>query len=231
MVEIAGEADSLKSRFMLYMCNSLIENNMFTCWISSGKLDNALIDLEVKNKQNMTILLENDLSSIELAIQELPDDSYVFIDALSSIVVNTYTLKQKPYLNIGKVLYRLVQEKNLKLYFSTVLNGITRKPVSDIFSGYIGYRIRIVRKLSKKDFVGLHYSPVGYYYSVTINGFEQKLYASIFSKIDPLVFKFYWLVASKVIKKIKRTYYLDNKKLGSDVSHILEEYSDILKNQ
>lgn len=228
LTEIAGDTDSLKTRFSYFLCNSLIEHKRLVYWIAASDPNPILRDLEVKQPQKFTYIFDNDINNLITILELLPDNCYIFLDSLTMMTAESNPYRERPYFFTGRILYYYSQLKNLKVFFTTSLNGITYKPLSYFFNDKIRHHIYLKKGLGRKEFFGISYITMSYYYTITINNFSQLLYAHINQPIDPLVGKFFWLVSLGIIQKEKRTFYHKSEKLGTDFLKIINNHHNLI---
>lgn len=225
LLDISGDSESLKTRFGLYLANSLMHNGHAVYWISASDYNTRLADLEIEYLDRMVVLLDSNIHRILQFLRHIPEGSDVFIDSLISLHSENQEVAEHPYLSFGKACSEISEQRGLKVHILSPTSGMNFKPLSDVFNRKIHYRLRLKKVKSYKDFVGANYQVVGNYYHVACGEMQQVIAASLFQKINPDAVLFFWLVAIGQVEKIKKTYYYQGQSLGSKYLKIISDQS------
>ncbi|MEO0075969.1 MAG: hypothetical protein ABIK31_07735 [candidate division WOR-3 bacterium] len=234
LMTISGNTDSLKSRFCFYLAKNLINNNNYVFYISLSDFSTSLFQSEIGEfSNNICLIFENSMENIFWILEEIPNNSHVFIDNLQSIYSYQWMLNNKEYYIFGKNLKKIITNKDLRVYVVDGINGLTGKPISYIFDMFIDFRIFLKRVSGRKKKIlkiNSSYREIteGFYYQITFDGIgEQLLYAKINCPIEEKFIKFFYLVSEGFIDKKNRSYYYQGTKIefsDSSIRRLYEHY-------
>lgn len=233
IMSINGKENTLKTRFCLYLAKNLIKSGRNVLFISSSSEYLKFLSLELGDTQNQIILgFSNSIEELVRILEVTPKETHVFIDSIISVYTDNPNWSEKQYLFLGKVIKYWKEVKSLYFYLATPISGFNHKPVSDVFDDFITYQVAIKKisgpKKINKTLPSGDLARVidGYYYSICVNKSQRQLiFVSMNKGLNTKIIQFFWCFKKGIIKKIRKSYYLDTKRLGTDINTIVENNS------